>query len=47
MVSQAEVISKGYHSLVPSLISICLGAVWVPLMMYINMNPYTQLQLSM
>ena len=31
MASQAELISKGYHSLVPSLISILLETVWVPL----------------
>ena len=31
MVSQAELISKGYHSLVPCLISILLEMVWVPL----------------
>ena len=31
MVSQAELISKGYHSLVPGLISIFLQMVWVPL----------------
>ena len=29
-VSQAELISKGYHSLVPGLISIFLETVWVP-----------------
>ena len=33
MVSQAELISKGYHSLVPSLISFFLETVWVPLML--------------
>ena len=30
MVPQAELISKGYHSLVPGLISIFLEMVWVP-----------------
>ena len=30
MVSQAELISKGYHSLVPGLISVFLETVWVP-----------------
>ena len=34
MVSLAELISKGYHSLVPGLISISLETVWVPLKMY-------------
>ena len=33
MVSQAELISKGYHSLVHGLISIFLETVWVPLML--------------
>ena len=31
MVSQAELISNGYHSLVPGLISTFLETVWVPL----------------
>ena len=31
MVSQAELILKGYYSLVPGLISIFLETVWVPL----------------
>ena len=31
MVSQADLICKGYHSWVPSLISILLETVWVPL----------------
>ena len=31
MVLQAELISQGYHSLVPGIISIFLENVWVPL----------------
>ena len=38
MVSQAESISKGYHSLVPGLISIFLETVWVPLNSVIAMS---------
>ena len=38
MVSQAELISKGYHSLVPGLISIFLETVWVPLNSVIAMS---------
>ena len=33
MVSQAELISKGYNSLVAGLISISLEKVWVPLIL--------------
>ena len=36
MVSQAEFISKGYHSLVPGIISISLETVWVPLSLRLN-----------
>ena len=38
MVSQAELISNGYHSLVPGLISIFLETVWVPLTYVIGEN---------
>ena len=34
MVSQREMISKGYHALVPGLISVFLETVWVPLKIY-------------
>ena len=34
MVSQAELISKGYHSLIPGLISVFLEMVWVSLTVF-------------
>ena len=40
MVSQAELIFKGYNSFVPGLISICLERVWVPLNKIVYMKSY-------
>ena len=39
MVSQAELISKGYHSLVPGIISVSLETVWVPLSILFETDP--------
>ena len=36
LVSTAELISKGYHSLVPGLISIFLEKIWVPLTKHVH-----------
>ena len=45
MVSQAELISKGYHSLVPGLISIVLETVWAPLISNFRLMGHQHLNL--